>query len=409
MLRRVLRIVLIVVAVLVAGVGGFALYVSVSGIPKYTPEHVELTIKATPERLARGRKLASLLCADCHLNQSTGAFTGRFMVEAPKEFGVVYSANITKHPTKGVGSWTDGEIAYFLRTGVKRDGQYVPPYMPKLPQLSDEDMASVLTFVRSDDPWVQAKDVDSKPVQPSFLNKMLTHLVIKPLPYPHQPIAPPDPNSEVEVGKYYATVLQCYQCHSADFTTVDAMTPEKSVGYFGGGNKLTDATGAPVLTANITPDDETGIGKWSREDFVHAVKAGFAPGTRVLRAPMQPYPELTDAEAGAIYAYLRTIPKLHHAVPRAVAPAEVAGASGSAVYHKYGCFGCHGETGIGTCDLRGAAAKYPNNDALISFIRKPVSVVPDSRMPTWDGVIDEREYAPLADYVRQLANATAQR
>ena len=56
-------------------------------------------------------------------------------------FGVVYSANITRHPGRGIGGWSDGDIAHLVRTGVARDGRYVPPWMVKLPHLADEDLA----------------------------------------------------------------------------------------------------------------------------------------------------------------------------------------------------------------------------------------------------------------------------
>jgi len=63
--------------------------------------------------------------------------------------------------------------------------------------------------------------------------------------------------------------------------------------------------------------DETGIGSWSEDDFVKAVKYGKLPNNQPgLRYPMQPYTNLSDAEAKAIYAYLKTVPKLKNKVDR---------------------------------------------------------------------------------------------
>jgi hypothetical protein len=56
--------------------------------------------------------------------------------------------------------------------------------------------------------------------------------------------------------------------------------------------------------------------------------------------------------------------------------------------------------GVGTGDLRGADKKYATDDKLQAWIRNAPSIKPDTKMPTWDGVIDE--YAPLMQYVRQL-------
>jgi hypothetical protein len=70
-------------------------------------------------------------------------------------------------------------------------------------------------------------------------------------------------------------------------------------------------------TPNLTPDMETGIGKWTEEDFVQAVKFGLVKNQPALRYPMVPFVYLTDSEAKAIYAYMRTVPPLRHKVERA--------------------------------------------------------------------------------------------
>lgn len=167
--------------------------VSVRGVPTYAPGNVVMEVEATPERLERGQKLVGLLCVECHADTTTGKLTGKRMLDAPPVFGEIVSKNITRHPTKGIGAWTDGQLAYFLRTGVAPDGHYAPPWMVKLPLLSDEDMASVIAYVRkSDDPRLAAADVDPPgQSKPSFVTKLLTNTAIKPLPYPSGPIATP--------------------------------------------------------------------------------------------------------------------------------------------------------------------------------------------------------------------------
>ncbi len=101
------------------------------------PAAIALEIDSTPERIARGKVLASAICLGCHMDPVTMKVTGRHMSDAPPEFGPIYSNNITRHPQKGIGSWSDGELAYLLRTGITRDGTYIPPYMVKLPHMSD--------------------------------------------------------------------------------------------------------------------------------------------------------------------------------------------------------------------------------------------------------------------------------
>jgi mono/diheme cytochrome c family protein len=125
----------------------------------------------------------------------------------------------------------------------------------------------------------------------------------------------------------------------------------------------------------------------------------------MVRYPMNRMPELTDDEDDAIYAYLRTVPKLHNPkIPSPPDPAPADTSPGSLVYHRYGCHTCHGETGAAYGDLRPAKLKYPTNEALVAFLKDPSASVPSTRMPRWDGIIKEEEYAPLCDYVHKLAS-----
>jgi hypothetical protein len=120
----------------------------------------------------------------------------------------------------------------------------------------------------------------------------------------------------VELGRYLAHNLDCFSCHSADFTTNDFLEPQNSTGYFGGGNKPLNTEGVVMVTSNLTPDPETGIGNWSKADFIKALKYGIKEGEPALQYPMMPYVQLSDYEAGAIYDYLQTIPPIRNKVVR---------------------------------------------------------------------------------------------
>ncbi|MFD1316715.1 c-type cytochrome [Namhaeicola litoreus] len=302
---------IVVVLILFAG-----LYIQLRGIPSYKTEKIEFVVQSTPESIARGEKLAKVLCANCHFNEETGQLTGKFMRDAPEEFGKIYSANITKDETHGIGTWTDSEIVYLLRTGIKRDGKYAPPYMAKLPTMADDDINAIVSFLRSDHSYVRANATPSIPVEPSFLTKVLSNTVFKPFPFPEQKIPMPDENNPIELGKYLAHNLDCFSCHSADFKTNDFLEPEKSPGYFGGGNELLNMEGQVIHSSNLTPDKETGIGKWSKEKFRNALKSGIVEGEIALRYPMVPYVNLTDNEIDAIYTYLQSLPAIENKVPR---------------------------------------------------------------------------------------------
>jgi mono/diheme cytochrome c family protein len=313
-MKKVLKILAYVLGAVILLIVIAALFVQIKGIPSYEVQEVNIQVTPTPAKIQRGKKLASMLCSGCHMNAAKGNLTGQMMPDAPKEFGTIYSANITQDKTFGIGAWTDGEIAFLLRTGIKRDGKYAPPYMAKLPKMADDDLEAIIAFLRSDDPLVAADNTVDPPTEPSFLTKMLCQIVFKPYPMPSAPIPMPDTTNMVELGAYLATNLECFSCHSADFKTNDYLSPEKSPGFYGGGNKVLNLEGEVVLTANITMDKETGIGSWSEEQFIKTLKFGTRDGKPNFLYPMRPYALLTDKEASAIFYYLKTVPPLKNQV-----------------------------------------------------------------------------------------------
>ena len=111
-----------------------------------------------------------------------------------------------------------------------------------------------------------------------------------------QAAAAPD-YARVAGGRYQAILADCMGCHTAP-----GGRP------FAGGVVLETPFGR--LTApNITPDDATGIGTWTEEEFRRAVKSGIAPGGRRLY-PAMPYPayvRMRDADVGDLWAYLQTV------------------------------------------------------------------------------------------------------
>ncbi|MES1176366.1 MAG: c-type cytochrome [Myxococcales bacterium] len=403
MLKKLLKWLGSGVAALLVIVAGLLLYVQLDGLPHFQrvtpPRHVEVTAA----RVERGRKLASLLCVHCHLDASTGRLSGKVMADLPPEFGTVVSKNITQSRSKGIGGWSDGQLAYLLRTGIRPDGRYVPPYMIKLPHASDEDLDSIIAFLHSSDPMLAPAEVDPPGVtQPSLLVKALAHTVMGPLPFPARAISTPSRDDRVAYGRYLVYSLDCYSCHSADFKSVNIMSPPLSEGYLGGGNKLLDEQGHTVYSANLTPDPTTGIGRLSEAEFVRTLRYGLRPDGSTLHYPMTPMPSLDDDDARAIYAYLSTVPALKHAVQRP-APAAPDSDPGRQAYAKYGCGSCHGETGLGLADLRSANHDYPTDPELLRWILDAPTLKPGTRMPAWRGIVREQDYPALLLHVRRLS------
>ena len=78
------------------------------------------------------------------------------------------------------------------------------------------------------------------------------------------------------------------------------------------------------FAANLTPDTNTGLGNWTEEMFVKAMRSGRHMGTSRPILPPMPWQQLasmTDADLKSVYAYLRTIPPVVNHVPDPVPPA----------------------------------------------------------------------------------------
>jgi mono/diheme cytochrome c family protein len=305
-------------AAMIAGTG---LMVAVSGCmlisrPRHDGIDLPVPVALPPDPIASGRAVASVLCAHCHADPETGALSGRRLHEIPAVLAkAAYASNLTADPVHGIGAYTNAELVTFLRTGVKRDGRQGYPWAPRFPLLSDGDAAALIAYLRSNDPAVRPV---ARPIPPTELRpvgKLVVMALAKPLPMPSGPVIVPDPSDAIAYGRYVVQgKAKCYGCHSAHFARLDELRPERSKGYMGGGNKLVDVAGSSVYSANLTPDEQTGIGRWTVDQFVRAVRDGVRPDGRPLRAPMLPYRDLSDADVRAAYAYLRTVPALRNRV-----------------------------------------------------------------------------------------------
>jgi mono/diheme cytochrome c family protein len=111
--------------------------------------------------------------------------------------------------------------------------------------------------------------------------------------------------ARIEKGRYLATVADCAACH----------TMPGSGKPFAGGRPIETPFGN-ILSPNITPDAETGIGAWSDRDFISALKEGTGhAGTRLYPAmPYIYYTKMPDDDVLAIRTYLQTIAPVRNEV-----------------------------------------------------------------------------------------------
>jgi mono/diheme cytochrome c family protein len=275
-----------------------------------------VVVKSDSTRLARGEHLVSLICADCHRGEGN-VLSGKHMIDVPAMFGYVYSGNLTRDKKHGAGRYTDGELVYFLRTGIKRDGAY-SYLMSGFPRLSDEDLYSIIAYLRSDAPQLDPVSKANPACRPTFFTKFLTNTVFKPFPFPEKPIVAPPITNKVAYGRYLVHGgIDCYSCHSANFASNNPFEPEKSKGYLAGGNILIDPTDLrEIPAANLTFHPVHGIGKWTEAEFAEAVRYGKRRGGGSLSAAMPKFTVLTDEEISAVYAFLKSVPVSDHVVVR---------------------------------------------------------------------------------------------
>lgn len=114
-----------------------------------------------------------------------------------------------------------------------------------------------------------------------------------------------------ERGRYIVEVIgACGNCHT--FMTENG--PDESR-HLAGGNPI-ELPGIYAVPKNITPDAETGIGSWSDEEIVRAVREGIRPDGRILGPPMPYvlYRDISDGDMAAIVAYLRTVKPVNNVV-----------------------------------------------------------------------------------------------
>ena len=148
-------------------------------------------------------------------------------------------------------------------------------------------------------------------------------------------------------GKYLVNTSGCHDCHTPWKPGVNGGEPEPDMSRMLSGHPQDMALPPPPkpigpwiiasaatntahsgpwgvsFTANLTPDPETGLGKWTLRNFMDTIRTGRHQGRGRPVLPPMPIPvynNFTDADLGAIFAYLRTIPAIKNAVPEPLAP-----------------------------------------------------------------------------------------
>jgi mono/diheme cytochrome c family protein len=279
---------------------------------QFTTTKVNYTAVQSPQAFERGKELAFSNCAGCHYDRSVNKFIGTQIHDVPGIAGKVFSANLTHSKSNGIApKYSDAEIRYLLKTGIARDGRFLS-YMLR-PNMAEEDINAIIVYLRSNDPAVSAADTTVGLTHFTFIGKTYMNLKAKPVAY-RANVKMPSENDPAAVGYYLIDNLGCFHCHSKTLKSLNFANPNQTKGYLAGGIKFKGPKG-DIYASNITPDKNTGIGSYTKEQFLKAIKEGDAPD-RKLKEPMPKFSMLKDGEVDAIYAYLQSIPAKYNKVKR---------------------------------------------------------------------------------------------
>ena len=267
------------------------------------------------EQIAKGQYIFALAggCA-CHtVPKGTPHAGGRAF---PIPFGTVYSTNISQDKETGLGDWTDQQIRDAMTKGIRRDGSRILPVMPyeKYSGMAQADLRALIAYLRTIKA-VKKATPELKTWAP-FARSLGTPIFLK--IFGRFSDAPSEaPQNGVARGRYLVDhVSLCGDCH----------TPRNSIGvpkqshYLAGASEKVGPLGEAV--ANITPDKETGIGEWKREDVVELLHSGTKPDLdnvqglmyEVIQGISYGYKDMTKQDALAIADYLKSTPPIKNKV-----------------------------------------------------------------------------------------------
>ena len=257
-----------------------------------------------------GKYLVEVLgsCGNCHTPKgSKGDIPEKHMAggfKLDEAFGVAVSPNITPDKETGIGNWTDQEIIRAIREGKAKDGSTLGPPMPfwLYRRMSDNDVKAIVAYLRT-----------LKPIK----NQAARSEYKIPLPASYGPpvasVPEPPQNDPVKYGEYLAgPIAHCADCH----TPMGSEGRRDQTRLFAGGSPFHGPYGT-IYATNLTPDKETGIGKWTDGQIIAAIY-GVRPDGRQLQPPM-PWPyykeKISNGDLKAILAYLRSLKPIQNKVP----------------------------------------------------------------------------------------------
>jgi mono/diheme cytochrome c family protein len=271
--------------------------------------------QASAQEIARGKYVfgATGGCG-CHTEKKQPANAGGRRYDGP--FGTVYSTNITPSRETGIGTWTDDQIITAIRLGRRPNGERllpVHPY-PVFNGMAAEDLRALVAFLRTVPPVKranQAKRISVPLFESVFLPAWLAAFA------PRETPPTSAPTTGVARGEYLVrAVAHCGECHTPRTMT---MATDNSR-FLSGNPKGPEDAAMP----NITPDRDTGIGKWSVEEIADYLGTGNKPDgdvagglmAEMIEGTLAGFKDLSKPDRLAIAQYLKTLPAVSNKISK---------------------------------------------------------------------------------------------
>ena len=262
--------------------------------------------ETSKDLVERGQYIFSLAggCA-CHSPPKGTPHAGSR--EFPIPMAKVYSTNLTADKETGLGDWSDQQIHDAMVKGIRRNGEKLLPVMPyeAYSGMAEEDLKALIAYLRTLKPirketpalktWAPLYRPGGTLIWFTFFSR-----------FSNAPAKAPQ--GGVERGRYLVEhVALCIDCH----------TPRNFMGVPNRSLYLAGAKEGPLgeEIPNITPDRETGIGDWSRDDIAELLLTGTKPDLDKVEGLMAEvieagFKNMKREDALAIADYLKSIPPI---------------------------------------------------------------------------------------------------
>lgn len=281
---------------------GFAVWLAASGA-----RADELDAAARGEYVFR----AAAGCS-CHTDfpNDGPALAGGRAIDTP--FGTFYSPNITPDPETGIGDWSEDDFVRAMTEGVSPSGERYYPVFPytSYARMTREDLSDLWAYLSAREPVVRrnrAHDIWWT-LSWRYLLSWWQWLYL----YDKEPASDPSRSEQWYRGAYLVNgPSHCGECH----------TPRDWLGGRDDAMALAGTADGPEgeLAPNITPDPETGIGKWHAADLTWLLQTGLLPDGDGVQGTMaeaidEGYSHLTAEDREAIAEYILALPPIRHRV-----------------------------------------------------------------------------------------------